>query len=143
MIFSTYCNTDSSVTYFFQNMIVSTDTLAPSFAPNSYKYCSSRDSSRDISNSRLRTTMSILDKYLVNSVYLLRIIPTKAFTDTPILSASSSRIFDISASNRNDLVTVAERASVVKFGDMCLHCIYNECIVINSNYYCYTRTFCV
>src|SRR6187200_1015404 len=134
MIFSMYSNTDSSVTSFFQNIIVSTDTVPPSFAPNLYKYSSSFASSKDINNSRLRTIISIFDKYLVNSLYLLRMIPTNAFTETPILSASSSKIFDISASNLNDLVTVAERASAVKFGAIQVHCIYYGDTLINSNY---------
>src|SRR5919197_2372604 len=142
MIFSIYSSTDSSVTSFFQNMIVSTDTVPPSFVPNLYKYSSSFASSKEINNSRLRTTMSIFDKYLANSLYLLRMIPTKAFTETPILSASSSKIFDISASNLNDLVTVAERASVVKFGGIWLHCNYDGDRVINSNYLQCNDTLC-
>src|SRR5919198_212684 len=143
MIFSIYSSTDSSVTSFFQNMIVSTDTVPPSFVPNLYKYSSSFASSKDINNSRLRTTISIFDKYLVNSLYLLRMIPTNAFTETPILSASSSKIFDISASNLNDLVTVAERASVVKFGGIYVHCNCNRDTVINSNYKCCNSIMCV
>jgi hypothetical protein len=60
--------------------------------------------------------MSILDKYLVNSVYLFKIIPTNAFTDIPILSASSSKILEYSISNLKDLVDVDERPFEDDFG---------------------------
>jgi hypothetical protein len=43
-------------------------------------------------------------------------IPTNAFTETPILSASSSKIFDNSLSNLKDRVNVADLASAVIFG---------------------------
>jgi hypothetical protein len=76
--------------------------------------------------------MSILDKYLVNSVYLFKIIPTSAFTDIPILSASSSNILEYSLSNLKDLVEVAERLLEDSFGGIFTQLLFLsiKCIVL-------------
>ena len=62
-------------------------------------------------NSLFITIMSIFDRYRVNSAYLFKIVPTNAFMEIPILSASSSKTLDKSRSNLKDLVIVSERAS--------------------------------
>ena len=62
-------------------------------------------------NSLFITTMSIFDRYRVNSAYLFKIVPTNALTEIPILSASSSKTLDKSKPNLKDLVIVSERAS--------------------------------
>ena len=111
IIFSIYSRTEYSLISFFQNMIVSEGIIWPSFVPILLMESSSYVSKRKVRNSRLITIMSILDRYLVKSQYLRKIIPTKALTEIPILSASSSKIYDNSFSKRKDLVTVEGRVS--------------------------------
>jgi hypothetical protein len=67
-------------------------------------------------------------------------MPTNAFTETPILPASSSKIFDKALSNLNDLVTVAERASPVKFGVILTQSDYFRFTVIKS-FWMHDRVF--
>jgi hypothetical protein len=111
IIFSIYSRTEYSLISFFQNIIVSEGIIWPSFVPIFLMESSSNVSKREVRNSRFITIMSILDKYLVKSQYLRRIIPTNALTEIPILSASSSKMDDNSLSKRNDLVTVEARVT--------------------------------
>jgi hypothetical protein len=84
--------------------------------------------------------MSILDKYLVKSQYLRRIIPTNALTEIPILSASSSKIEDNSFSKRNDLVTVDGRVSSFK-SDL-KSAFYDTLMILGISNLCLFMLFC-
>src|SRR5579884_1560368 len=98
--------------------------------PSRCTVSSSFDSRRVVRNSLLTTTMSIFERYLVKSEYLCKIVPTSAFTDIPIRSASSSSVLKISGLRRKDLVTVDLDSITV--GDKPLRSNYND-ISIKGN----------